>query len=311
MRKMWLMAAVLLASMGCDVMDFADSGRYRESFHYNFDAKPGVHLTVETRNGEVSVTGWDRNTVEVDGEKYASTPERLKEIRIDARADSPDSVTLRTSMPDGWFGGGGARFTVRVPRQAMLDRVATSNGAITVDTVDGDARLHTSNGAIRTMHTHGSLVAETSNSAIEIRDHTGNVDAHSSNGHIDAEAGNGSFRAETSNSSIEARLTQPDTSMPVKLDSSNGHIILRLEGAKLPSVKADTSNSSIELRLPASAQAHIEAETSNSDVTSDFGLTVPPGSTHTKHRLEGTIGSGGPDIRLHSSNGSIRILKGI
>lgn len=310
MRKIALLTALMMLA-GCDVMDFADSGRYRESFHYNFDAKPGVHLTVETRNGQVSVTGWDRNTVEVDGEKFASTPERLKDIRIDARADSPDSVTLRTSMPDGWFGGGGARFTVRVPRQAVLDRVTTSNASITVDTIDGDARLHTSNGSVRTMHTHGSLIAETSNSAIEIRDHNGNVEAHSSNGHIDAEAENGTFRAETSNSSIEARLTHPDPSMPVKLDSSNGHIKLRLEGDKLPEVKADTSNSSIEVKLPEHASARLNADTSNSSITSDFEMTMPPGSTRSKHHLEGTIGGGGPEIRLHSSNGSIRILKGI
>ncbi len=313
MRKMWLMAVVLFAASGCDVMDFADSGRYRESFHFSFDAHPGVRLTVETRNGSVEISGWDRNTVEVDGEKFASTQEQLKEIRIDAQAATADSVNVRTVMPEasGFHSNGGARYTIHVPKQAMLERIVSSNAHVTVSGVEGDARLHTSNGAIHTSRTQGALVAETSNSAIEIQDHRGDIEAHSSNGHIEAEATGGGFRAETSNSSIEATLKDPNPGMPVKADSSNGHIHIRLEGAKLPPVKIDTSNSSIELRLPPEAQAHIEAETSNGDITSDFGMTVPPGSTRSKRRLEGSIGSGGPDMRLHSSNGSIRILKGI
>jgi hypothetical protein len=53
--------------------------------------------------------------------------------------------------------------------------------------------------------------------------------------------------------------------------------------------------------------AHVLAQTSNSSVTTDFELRVQ--GEFTKHRMEGTIGNGGPMIDLSTSNGAIRLVK--
>jgi DUF4097 and DUF4098 domain-containing protein YvlB len=248
--------------------------------------------------------------VEVQGAKFANSKQLLQDIKIDAHGGG-DSVSLRTIVPSGHhFGNAGARYTIHVPHQITLERITSSNGQIRVDGTQGDARLKTSNGNIHTNATAGRLEAITSNSAIEVGAHRGDVNADTSNGRIEVEAEGGRFRADTSNSSIEARLKNPVTTEPIRAGSSNGHITLIFDAAKLPDVKAETSNASIEVRLPSTANARVHASTSNSSITTDFEVTLPAG-THSKQRLEGVIGTGGADISLDTSNGSIKILKGL
>ncbi len=308
LRTALLVCPLILTA--CDVGDFIEAASVREPFHMTFQANPGVRLTVETQNGQVEISAWGKNSVEVEGEKLASSDALLREIRIDTDASSPDEIRLRTVVPSGVHRMMGARYTIHVPNNATLERIVSSNSSIRIDGVQGDANLRTSNGSIRDVSTSGRLDATTSNSSIEVQEHQGDVDAHTSNGHIQVDASGGSLRASTSNSSIEARLRDPRSDEPVKLDSSNGHISLTLDTTKLPSVKADTSNSSIEIWLPDTANARVHAGTSNSSISSDFEMTLPAGSTRSKNHLDSQLGSGGPLITLNTSNGAIRILKG-
>jgi hypothetical protein len=307
-RRMALLVCVLILA-GCDVSDFIEAASQHEPFHMTFPASPGVRLTVETQNGQIEISGWDKNTVDVDGEKLASSEDLLHAIRIETDTSSPGEIRLRTAVPAGIDRIVGVRYAIHVPAKAVLERIVTSNSSIRVDNVQGDVNLRTSNGTITDTATAGRLDSTTSNGAIEVNDHRGDVEAHSSNGHIWVDASGGMLRASTSNSGIEARLHDPRADEPVKLDSSNGHILLSLDGEKLPSVKAVTSNSSIELWLPTGASAQIHASTYNSRISSDFEMTFRPGSTPSKHRLDAQLGSGGPLITLATSNGAIRIRK--
>jgi DUF4097 and DUF4098 domain-containing protein YvlB len=312
MNRIWRLAplAAFLVLGGCDFADLGDISRFQEDFHFNFDVQPNCRLSVETQNGSVEVTGWEKNSVEVTGAKFANSRQLLEAIQIDAHGD-PGSVAIRAVIPPGHhFGGAGARLTIHVPRQTVLDRIHTSNAAIRVDGIEGDARLKTSNGSIHVNATKGRLETETSNSAIEVESHRGDVEANTSNGHIQVESEGGGLKAGTSNSSIEARLKDPDAAGPVRLSSSNGHLSLILDSGKVPDVRATTSNSSIELRIPSNAGARIDATTSNGSISTDFEMTLPAG-THSKTHLEGVIGGGGASVHLGTSNGSIKITKGL
>jgi DUF4097 and DUF4098 domain-containing protein YvlB len=92
----------------------------------------------------------------------------------------------------------------------------------------------------------------------------------------------------------------------VHLESSNGNIELTMDAAR--EVHADTSNSSITVRMPGSAGAQVKARTSNASITSDFDVSVRGGML-SKHRMEGTIGSGGPLLDLSTSNGGIKLVR--
>lgn len=290
----------------CDDFDFGPSDRYKADFHYSYSLAPGGRVNLENSNGSVEIYGWDKNTVEINGTKYANTQQMLDEMKIEITPSS-DSVQIRTEpQTNTWgHGGRGARYTIRVPRNVLLDRITSSNGSIHVEDINGTARLRTSNGSIHVSRVAGDVDVQTSNGSIEVENQNGNTMLRTSNGRIQVELAKGSLDATTSNGSISARVTQADA-QPVRLGSSNGHIELTLDAVR--DVHATTSNSSIVLHMPEQVNARMRARTSNSSITSDFDVTVH-GGTISKHSLEGQLGSGGPLIDLATSNGSIKLLR--
>ncbi|HLJ15142.1 MAG TPA: DUF4097 family beta strand repeat-containing protein [Bryobacteraceae bacterium] len=296
--------ALLLAA--CDDFDPGGWNRYQEDFHFSYPLAAGGKIDVENVNGEVDISGWEKNTVEINGTKYSNSKSTLDGMKIDV-VPAADSIHIRTLPAVPIHGGAGARYSIRVPRHTVLERIVSSNGGVHIDDIQGNANVHTSNGGIRVERLQGDLDAQTSNGRIEAHDTHGNCFLHTSNGRIEAEdAGKGAFEATSSNGSVHVRLSEPDPDHPVKIETSNGSIDLALESAR--EVRSRTSNSSITLHLPESLNAHLRARTSNSSINSDFDVTVH-GGTLSKHSLDGDIGKGGPLIDLVTSNGGIKIVK--
>lgn len=269
--RAWILApaiaAGLLSLTACDIEDF-HGGRVSRDFHYSYPLAANGRITVEAFNGSVEISGWDQDTIDVSGTKYARSEQALDalEINID---HSPNAVGIRTRRPSIGHGNEGARFVIKAPRNAVVDRIDTSNGSIRVADGAGPARLKTSNGSI---HVEGL---------------------------------NGSVEAQTSNGRIQAALEA--ASGPVKLETSNGSVELRLPAKFDDDVRVHTSNGGITLRAPETLNARVSARTSNGSVSSD--LEVRSRGEISRHRLEGVIGAGGPLLDLSTSNGGIRITR--
>jgi len=284
-RRVFLpLATGLLLLAGCDIEDFGSSDRYSEDFHYSYPLQPGGRVSLENFNGSVEISGWEQPNVDVSGTKYASTIEARDAIKIEITA-APDAVAIRTVRPSSHRSSLGARYVLRVPRHAQLDRITSSNGGIRVNQVDGPARLKTTNGAIRASNLGGALDGTTSNGTIELDSVKGDCIVKTSNGRVRAEGVRGAFDASTSNGSVDAAVDE-----------------LHAGG-----VRVSTSNGGITVRLPGNLNARLIARTSNSSIATDFELHSQ--GEMSKHRREGTIGTGGPLVDLATSNGNIRLLR--
>jgi hypothetical protein len=128
-------------------------------------------------------------------------------------------------------------------------------------------------------------VVSTTNGEIEIVGATGDVDAHTTNGSVIAESNGGTVEASTTNGDVEVSM------------------------AKLPARGASysTTNGSVTVTLPDGIDANVVAQTTNGRVVTDFQMMVS-GSVSTRS-LRGTIGRGGPVIRLSTTNGDVRLEK--
>jgi len=279
-----VLAAASLGSGGCYIGDFNGGMRYHRDFHYSFPIAAGGRVDVETFNGGIDITPWDQNTIDISGTKWGPTEEAADTLRIETDRTG-DSVAVRAVRPSEWRHNLGARFALKVPHGVVLDRITASNGTIRAEDGAGPARLHTSNGSIHVQSFRGRLDAQTSNGAIDLADVEGDVILHTNNGHIRAERLNGGVDATTSNGSID----------------------LDLPGRLSKDIRAHTSNGPITLHVQEPLNARMLAQTSNSSIRTDFEVRM--GGELSKHRLEGVIGSGGPNIDLSTSNGAIRILK--
>jgi DUF4097 and DUF4098 domain-containing protein YvlB len=311
MPKLFLVPAVaagLLCLAGCDFHDFdfgEHNARYSRDFHYSFPLKSTGRLNVESFNGSVEISGWDQDSVDISGTKFGSTQELADNIKIET-SNTPDSVTVRAIRPSERRNNLGARFVIKVPKAALLDRITTSNGGIRIVDGAGPAHLRTSNGPIRVQNLHGSLDAQTSNGGVDLIDIDGDVTAHSSNGHIHGEGLRGGFDGRTTNAGITARIGRADHT--VRAETSNASVELTLPEQFSSDVKVNTSNNGITVRLPSTANARVNAHTSNSSITSDFDVKVH--GEIARNHMDGAIGNGsGPLLDLSTSNGGIRITK--
>src|SRR6476661_8426200 len=180
-----LLCAGMLALAGCDWEDFASSTQYTTDFHYSYPLKKGGRISLENFNGSVEIAGWDQDTVDISGARYGATPEARDAVRIDI-VPSPDSIAIRTIRPSERRNVG-ARYVLRVPRRAQLDRVTTSNGAMRVNSVDGPVRLKTSNGSLKVFNINGNIDGGTSNGSVELENISGDCTVKTSNGRVKAQ----------------------------------------------------------------------------------------------------------------------------
>lgn len=281
-----IVCGLSLVLTGCDEIWADRHDRFTENFSYSHALKPGGRLSIENMNGSVEITGWDRDTVEITGVKYAATEELLRSIKIDVQP-AADSIRIRTIPPSVRRGNMGAKYTIRVPRRVELERVVSSNGSVQTRDIDGPSRIRTSNGTVRASNTKGSMEIETSNGGIDINGHSGAITGHTSNGRVHVE------------------LSDPEQGRPIRLESSNGGITLRMRELNGNSIRLSTSNASINLALPENAGAQLRASTSNGHVQSDYAVQ----GTIRKNHADGKIGAGGPFMELTTSNGSINLQK--
>ena len=103
---------------------------------------------------------------------------------------------------------------------------------------------------------------------------------------------------------IRVDLSNPEQGRPIRLESSNGGITLKMRELNGNSIRLSTSNASISLALPENAGAQLRASTSNGRVQSD----LPVQGKIKKNHADGKIGAGGL-TSISTSNGSINLQR--
>jgi hypothetical protein len=127
----------------------------------------------------------------------------------------------------------------------------------------------TTNGAVNVRATHAGAMVRTTNGSIDLADVGGRIDARSTNG------------------SIRATLTPA--------------------GQITEDIQLRTTNGAIHLALPETAAARLELSTTNGSITTEMPISVQ--GRVNRRQLSGAIGGGGPEIRVNTTNGGIRIAR--
>ena len=300
-------AAALAVLGGCDWVDpseWGQSQRYREPFSATEKLPAGARVSLETFNGKIELYGWDREEASIEAVKYASREEIVHQMDVDVVADA-GSLRVRVRRPETNCNCG-ASLTVRLPRRVIVEEARTSNGAVTLESLEGSGKATTSNGGIRAWDVAGDWTLRTSNGAVELDRVSGSFFARSSNGRIRVSALRGKADVETTNGAIDAEIREPAQGAPLSFRSSNGSITLKFDRWAQNPLRVVTSNASITLALPDGVNARIRAVTSNGRITSDFEVAAREWG---KHRLEGRLGAGGEEMDLSTSNGNIRRVR--
>jgi|SRR5579859_1452935 len=233
-----------------------DRSVFCEERTMGWSASPGSSLDVDASpNGGVSVTGWDRDSVDVvvrvqtqadDDAAARQIAQQVRAVRDGNRlgAEGPSS-----RRHQGWS----VSFVIRAPRRVNLD-LNTLNGPLAARDVTGTLRLTAINGPL------------------DLDGLGGDVHAHAQNGPL-----------------------------TVSLQGS------RWDGAGLD---AETQNGPLTVNVPEGYNAAFETGTINGPMEIDFPVTVQGriGAGARRH-LTTTLGSGGPPVRVVTTNGPAVIRK--
>jgi hypothetical protein len=256
-----------------------------EELHFKAPGHRVVRL--HNPNGRTRVVGEERSDIEVVISKTARAESTeaanrlLGEIQLTSR-DIEDRLELDVEVPRRWNRRGCANLEIRIPREMQIE-IASINGRIDVAGVRARVRARSSNGSACIRDIVGNVDVITSNAMVCCSGNCGSLTARSSNGKIEIEEHRGSVDASTSNGLIRASLE-----------------VLGKRGVQLA-----TSNGRIVLELPEEVDADVDIRIDNGVIRSD--RTLAPPKRESTGRLSGRLGSGGAQVKLRTSNGSISL----
>jgi len=123
---------------------------------------------------------------------------------------------------------------------------------------------------------------------------------------------NGGVRCLNLNSVVQAATTNGDvevsTSEWASAKTTNGGVRVSMGSAKWSGeLKEETTNGSVSVTLPASAEFRVDASTTNGGIRTDFPITVQ--GNFSSKALSGTVGGGGRELRVATTNGGIELKK--
>jgi hypothetical protein len=267
----------------------------------------GDSLTIDSRVCGVTVTQ-DAAATGVSAHLYGSYVGlgSVPELTV---YRSGNAVTVRAGRES--FTGFNLSFSLKldvvVPMGFSGDFTCTSSaGAVTVDAdlAVNSFEAHSSAGAVRVKNVKAGGAVDIDSSAGSVDAGTitaSTADLHSSAGgvHVDSCTA-GKIRLQSSAGGVSADALSGE----VDASSSAGSVDITMADVK-GDVNASSSAGRVSLKLPAGANADIDASTSAGSVSvGNLDLSI---TTQKRDHVAGKLGTGGPQVTVHSSAGSVEV----
>jgi DUF4097 and DUF4098 domain-containing protein YvlB len=219
-----------------------------EELHKTYPLDAEGRVSLNNVHGDVRISAWDRNEVQVDAVKTASSKEILDEANIVIDSSS-GSISIRTRYPDPQTRRNPAtvEYTLKVPRRARLFAVECVHGNVEIAGVVSDVKASTVHGSVtarnlageaRLSSVHGNVDAGFDRidgaSSISMNTVHGNIDlalpnnagldvnASTVHGRIASDLGTGTYSGRKSRGSFVGRTG--DGASRVKLNTVHGDI---------------------------------------------------------------------------------------
>jgi hypothetical protein len=244
-------------------------------------------LTVATGDGDVTVTGSDKSTIDarVTTSGYKLGPNDVQIVE----SQNGNQVSIEVKFPHmnwGWGGHKSVKVELQVPRDLDMN-IHTSDGNVTAQTVSGTMTFDTGD---------GNITATTVRGQVHMRTGDGSVNGTGFDGSLEATTGDGNVR-------IEGRF---DT---LNLKSGDGNIDAQANsGSKVASNwDLHSGDGHITLRLPGDLNANLDAHTGDGSISLDVPISVSGNLSHSSVR--GKMNGGGATLALSTGDGSIHIEK--
>jgi DUF4097 and DUF4098 domain-containing protein YvlB len=296
MIRSTLAAAGIALLIGSPLL--AQQGRDETTFSWAKQLAAGARVSIRNVNGPITVREATDNRVDVRATKIVESRGSAKDVSFDVNESGGDVEICTIYEQQGSCRDRNRNFsrnvrvrveyTVLIPRSMRVD-LSTGNGELSIVRAGADVSASTGNGRVTIGQTSGRVDVSSGNGDVRVDSANGPVNVTTGNGRVFVTTGQGEVNANTGVGAIDVRM---------------------LGSASETSSRGMTFNSGsgpIRVTLPADFNGRIDASTGNGSLRSDFEINVV-GRLDAQH-VRGTIGKGGPLLRLNTGNGTIELRK--
>lgn len=195
-----------------------------ETLHQRtFKISSGKDLLIDTETGNVTITPWEKDEVEVKIIGNDRARERMQ-FSFNATENKVEVKGKRDGSGWSWFSNLELNYEIKVPESFNLE-IYTAGGDIKAGGIKGTIRLKTSGGNIWTDRCIGTIDVRTSGGNINIYSSNSLINAKTSGGNIELEYSgqNKGIDLNTSGGDITIKVS-PDIKAVVELSTSGGHV---------------------------------------------------------------------------------------
>ena len=228
------------------------SATEREEVNQTYQVGKDARLSLSNLNGSVSISGWDKKTIEVKATKTTSgSRERLDDVTINFDMKD-DHLRIDVDYDDSehWTDGGvGVEFDIQVPRATRIKDIKLVNGDLEITNITGDVSASSVNGEVTGDKLGGEVQLSTVNGDVSLKTVVGDdsIELSSVNGSVTLllpKKVNATLSASTIHGDVRGDLghgvTHAGSSMDavlgsggtrIELSTVNGDIRIRRDGS--------------------------------------------------------------------------------
>lgn len=255
-------------------------------------------VLISNVSGEIVVTGWDREEVEVTG-TLGRNVERLDFVR------DGNLTVIEVIYPSDGSNSEGSDLSIRVPKGSELEVQAVS-APIEVSGVAGRQRLRSVSGDVRTEVFAADVEAETVSGDVSAsgRDEPNHTSLTTVSGRIETRAVSGELDASTVSGDIDAEGKMLSWA---RLKTTSGRITI--DGGLASGGRFDlgTTNGRVALMLDHDRDLDVDAQTFNGRIDNCFGRESSRNRYTPERTLRFQDGAADRTIRIRTMNGHIEI----
>ncbi len=279
-----------------------------------FAVQPGGNLKVSTQGGDITIRTADTPQVQVVARQVvrAATEREADDLLTKLTLtleQSGNDVTAEAryeNRPGGsWFSNWppvNVSFEVTVPRHYHLN-LGTSGGDISVASLQGNVKARTSGGDLEFARIDGEIEAGTSGGDITLAEGTARARLTTSGGDIHVDRAGGPTEVSTSGGDITLKSVE----QLIRASTSGGDVRAVITGPIKQDTLLSTSGGNVDVEIARGTGFHLDASTSGGDVRADgITITIEKGGSG-KNKLVGAVNGGGPELKLRSSGGDIKV----
>jgi DUF4097 and DUF4098 domain-containing protein YvlB len=265
------------------------------------DAASDGKVSISNTSGEIQVSGWSRNEVNVTADLGWGVEELVVER-------NKDEVTIKVKVPKDSGRNISSDLVVRVPENSAIS-VSAVSADVEISGVYGEQRLHSVSGDVSSEVYSADAEAESVSGDIEL---AGNGEAtltqlSTVSGDIEVLRLSGEVEA----TSVSGSLDIVDGSFKRAQGSTvNGDIAYRaglIDGGK---IDFETINGGVDLILTGDVSARFDIETFNGRIRNCFGPKAERSSQYGPGReLKFSEGSGSSRVTIRTLNGGMTLCR--